>query len=304
MPIQGLFDAKNGGAFAINIRDISGDDSELRSSLKAFGWVEEFPAIEDENGVVLVGHRRLKIAREENIDPVVKKLTLGSGDAADAQRLKLALTSNIGGKPMTKMDRQHIAEHLYGEREWTMENIAKALNVAIGTVHKDLASFSPSEKPSRPKGGRPKGRGGSNKQRQQHRNSEITPAKEEAVAKAVLDEGKTLQQAVSDAGIGSVQIAKMAVAKELGRREVQAAYAQRISKPPANDVINDEEVIAALRRWKTDKTRQQLIDKAKKLCYALFGESATIMFDYLLHAAIKDAEAAGRVSTIKLGANR
>jgi hypothetical protein len=96
----------------------------------------------------------------------------------------------------------------------------------------------------------------------------------------------------------------MAVAKELGRREVQAAYAQRISKPPANDVINDEEVIAALRRWKTDKTRQQLIDKAKKLCYALFGESATIMFDYLLHAAIKDAEAAGRVSTIKLGANR
>jgi hypothetical protein len=148
------------GAFAVNIRDIGGDDSELRSSLKEFGWVPKFPALADENDVVLVGHRRLKIATEEKIEPVIEKLTLGKGDAADAERLKLALVSNIGSKPMTKEDRKRIAEHLYGSHEWTMENIAEALNVAIGTVHKDLAGFSPSEKPSRPKGGRPKGSGG------------------------------------------------------------------------------------------------------------------------------------------------
>jgi hypothetical protein len=35
---QSLFDPKT-GAFAGNIRDIGGDDSELRESLKEFGWV-------------------------------------------------------------------------------------------------------------------------------------------------------------------------------------------------------------------------------------------------------------------------
>ena len=67
-----LFDPKT-GAFAVNIRDISGNDSELRESLKKFGWVEELPALVDENGVVLVGHRRLKIAKEEKIEPRPQK---------------------------------------------------------------------------------------------------------------------------------------------------------------------------------------------------------------------------------------
>ena len=61
---QSLFDPKT-GAFAVNIRDIGGDDSELRESLKKLGWVKEFPALVDENGVVLVGHHRLKVAEEE-----------------------------------------------------------------------------------------------------------------------------------------------------------------------------------------------------------------------------------------------
>jgi hypothetical protein len=52
-----------------------------------------------------------------------------------------------------------------------------------------------------------------------HRNPSITPAKEEAVARAVLDEGKSLEKAAEEFGVGSVQIAKIAVAKEQGRRE-------------------------------------------------------------------------------------
>jgi hypothetical protein len=156
VPRQSLFDPET-GAFAVNIRDIGGDDSELRESLKEFGCVKEFPALVDENGVVLVGHRRMKIAEEERIEPVIKKLNLGSGDTGDAERLKLAIVSNIGAKPMTKGDRQRIAKHLYGEREWTMERIAEALNVAQSTITEDLRGLSAVDKPSRPKGGRPKG---------------------------------------------------------------------------------------------------------------------------------------------------
>jgi len=160
---QSLFDPKT-GAFAGNIRDIGGDDSELRESLKEFGWVNEFPALVDENGVVHVGHRRMKIAKEENIEPAIKNLNLGKGDAADAKRLRLAIISNIGSKPMTREDRKRIAEHLYGERAWTMERIAEALNVAQSTITEDLRDLSTVDKSNHaktktnPKGaGRPKG---------------------------------------------------------------------------------------------------------------------------------------------------
>jgi hypothetical protein len=160
---QDLFNPKT-GAFTANIRNIGGDDSELRESLQKFGWVKELPALVDENGVVLVGHRRMKIAEEEKIEPVIKKLILGKGDAADAERVKLAIASNIGSKPMTKEDRKHIAEHLYGGREWTMERIAEALNVSKATISGDLRDCSTGEQSKRPKtasnpkgSGRPKG---------------------------------------------------------------------------------------------------------------------------------------------------
>jgi hypothetical protein len=79
----------------------------------------------------------LKIAKEEKIEPVIKKLTIGNGEASDAERLKLAIASNIGFKPITKQDRKRIAEHLYGERAWTMERIAEALNVSQRAVSED-----------------------------------------------------------------------------------------------------------------------------------------------------------------------
>lgn len=46
-----------------------------------------------------------------------------------------------------------------------------------------------------------------------HRNKAITPAIEAAMAKAVLDEGKTLQDVAEEFGVGSVQVVKIAVAK-------------------------------------------------------------------------------------------
>jgi len=132
------------GEFRENIRVASQDDSELRESLKRFGWYKQFPAIADENGVILVGHRRMKIAKELGIEPVIQAFTFGKGDAADAERLKIALASNIGGAPMTKEDRKHMAEYLYGSREWTMERIAEALNTTHKTISKDLSEFVPS----------------------------------------------------------------------------------------------------------------------------------------------------------------
>ena len=79
------------GIFSDNTRDLSRDNlDELRASMKALGWLKEFPAFQDERGVVLVGHRRIKVARELGIDPIVVTLQFGQGDAADARRLALA----------------------------------------------------------------------------------------------------------------------------------------------------------------------------------------------------------------------
>ena len=62
---------------------------ELRESMRAFGWIEELPALRDERGVVLVGNRRLAIATELDIDPVVRPIRIGQGDEADARRFAI-----------------------------------------------------------------------------------------------------------------------------------------------------------------------------------------------------------------------
>jgi ParB-like chromosome segregation protein Spo0J len=152
-------------AFAKNIRSITGlDDTELYESLKHHGWHPEFPAVADENGVVLVGHRRMRLAKQLGLEPVIRTITFGNGDAADAERVRLAIVSNVGSQPFSRDDRKRIAEHLYGTKEWTMEAIAKALDVSHQTIGCDLADLStvdkskPAKTATNPKGaGRPKG---------------------------------------------------------------------------------------------------------------------------------------------------
>jgi hypothetical protein len=123
-----------------NIRSIDGlDDTELRTSLKTASWNKQLPAIKDEYGVVLVGHRRLKIAAEENIVPVIKIVTFGDGPDADAERMRLAVVSNVGAAPLTKEDRKSLAERLYDSgRGLTMEAIAGIVGVSTMTVSNDL----------------------------------------------------------------------------------------------------------------------------------------------------------------------
>lgn len=154
----------DGGEFAENIRNITGDDDALRESMKVRGWLKELPAFKDENGVVIVGHRRLRIAKELGIKPVVQELTFGKGDTGDAKRLQLAIASNTGGKGLTQGDRKRIAKYLYVQQSWKMQEIADALNVSQKTISLDLDGVYTSginserqSKRGRVNEGRPKG---------------------------------------------------------------------------------------------------------------------------------------------------
>jgi predicted transcriptional regulator len=147
------------GVFSDNIREELKDSKdaaweELRESLKTFGWVPEFPALLDERGIVLVGNRRMALAKEMGIEPVTQTIHLGKGDAADARRLKIAIVSNIASKRLSPTDRKRIAMHLYSEQNWSMQRIAEALNVAVNTISLDLKEFPivGNSKRGRPKG--------------------------------------------------------------------------------------------------------------------------------------------------------
>jgi hypothetical protein len=137
-----------------NIRSIEGlDDTELRTLLQTTRWNKHLPAIKDEFGNVIVGHRRLKIAAEEGIEPVIKIVTFGTGPEADAERLRLAVVSNSGAAPLTKEDRKALAVRLYaGGGGLTMASIAGIIGVGEETIRRDLIDIPPSEGMSRPQG--------------------------------------------------------------------------------------------------------------------------------------------------------
>jgi ParB-like chromosome segregation protein Spo0J len=137
------FNPMTGGIFAENVRIGKGhkssppEDDVLRESMRQNGWLPGHPAVADERGVVITGHRRLKIARELNIDPDIKEVRFGSGDAADIARLRAAWWSNEGVKSYTPGDRQAMAVYLR-ERGWPQASIAEALHVAQATISRDL----------------------------------------------------------------------------------------------------------------------------------------------------------------------
>jgi ParB-like chromosome segregation protein Spo0J len=163
------------GRWSANVRRNTGKDSmdELRESMREFGWVEEFPAIEDERGVVLVGHRRLAVAAELGIEPVVRRVRLGDGDEADAKRFRIAVVSNLAAKPFTPEERKDLAEYLYGEREWSQARIAEALNVTQRTISSDLRELEVTS--NSPRRGRPR----------KSPNRKVIPEMEAEIAQAV-----------------------------------------------------------------------------------------------------------------------
>jgi ParB-like chromosome segregation protein Spo0J len=133
------FDPMKGG-WAKNTRKFTDTDlAELQWSMEQFGWLPGHPAVMDERGVVLVGHRRLAVAEKLGIEPHVIQLRLGSGDDGDVQRWRIAIGSNLGNKPLTPTDRKALAAALYETGEWSQDDIAKALHVHQTTVARDLS---------------------------------------------------------------------------------------------------------------------------------------------------------------------
>lgn len=152
------------GPFATNTRTLSRDPNlpELRESMRIGGWLDGHPAIKDERGVVIVGHRRLQIAEELGIVPKIETKFFGMGDDADRVRSLYALLSNLGNKPLTPEDRKHWVKHLYEDEAWSMERIGEALHVSTMTVSRDLGDLTDvkkTERRGRPRKEQPDGGG-------------------------------------------------------------------------------------------------------------------------------------------------
>jgi len=205
------------GQFSENIRRSTGSLDELRESMREFGWLEQFPAIKDERGVVLVGHRRLAVAVELGIEPVLSTVRCGEGDDGDARRFRLAIASNIGSKPFTPDERKRIAEYLYGVRDWTMARIGQALSVSEKTISKDLAEFLPKVR-TRPKPGRPKKPSEPSKKR--------PPALVAEVKELVVTDSPIPRQTLADKyGVSEGTIQRV-TEREVGRHEEQERTAK------------------------------------------------------------------------------
>lgn len=197
------------GNFSENIRSFtSGDLDELRESMRDFGWLDHHPAVMDERGVVLVGHRRLAVAKELGITPSVVTVRLGDGDEADAKRFRIAIASNLGHKPFTPKDRAKIAKYLY-EADWSQERIAEALNVSQSTIRDDLHELVGTT--NSPRRGRPR---------------KLSPELEEQVIAEHFEQGKSIKEIADKVMPGTKSNTpspiRDVIKKEEGRREERA----------------------------------------------------------------------------------
>jgi hypothetical protein len=145
-----------GGVFARNIRAPQGKDdtTDLEQSMQAFGWLDELPAIADERGVVLSGHRRLEVAKKLGIEPRIQRRSYGDGDPGTVRRAILAYAANAGVKPLTAADRKFIAKRLYEDEGLTQADIAERLHVSQRTISADLEGISNTA--NSPRRGRPR----------------------------------------------------------------------------------------------------------------------------------------------------
>lgn len=118
------------------------DTQELRESLIAFGFIPQLPILIDEHGITLNGRTRERLCRElqaefperDDLTPVRQVLELGDGPEGNAQRLKIALAANTGGRNLSTRTKQEVARYLYDDRNWTYQQIGEAFNVSKMTA--------------------------------------------------------------------------------------------------------------------------------------------------------------------------
>jgi hypothetical protein len=149
----GLFDPEGGRLATMKRERTAKSTTELRESLAVNGWLPELPAIVDEHGVTIVGNSRLELAMELDIEPVIKTVHFGDGEAADARRFTLWAASNVGGAQLSAADRKAVAQDLY-RQGWVMEKIADLIKVSTMTVSRDLKGLTKLN-PHPERGGRP-----------------------------------------------------------------------------------------------------------------------------------------------------
>lgn len=208
------------GAFADNIREELGDLSELRDSMKAWGWIDrsQFRALGDSRTrVVLIGHRRIKVATELGIDwqKHIDWIDIGDGDAADAERFKLAIASNIGAKKLSPNDRKRIAAHLYSDHEWSQAKIAEALLVSQRQISSDLNDLEVTSKSKRGKPRKEKSKNDPVTAAEERRT--VTPEQEEEIGR-LLDEGLSRGKVAEQLGLGE-KVVQLSQQRHLGRME-------------------------------------------------------------------------------------
>jgi DNA-binding NarL/FixJ family response regulator len=258
-----------------NIRDIKGlNDDELRASLKAAGWNEHLPAIKDEDGNVIVGNRRMAIAEQEGIEPIIKVVIFGNGAEAQAARIRLANVSNIGAAPLKAQDRKRQAENLY-KGGLTQQAIASMLGVSQRTISADLETLEVTSKVNdrqdrlgRKNTGRPKGR------------PQKAVEREDKVA-ALKDEGLTVKEIARAVGLG-----ERAVNQALEHVEIKRSVTPEITREELNltqqkraDIYirkTETQLRASFQKAVNDEVRHRLdeiilpdwkkkIDEAKKI---------------------------------------
>jgi ParB-like chromosome segregation protein Spo0J len=94
--------------------------AELLDSLKYFGWLPEFPALVDTSTeFVIDGRKRLAIAEELGIEPVIKIV-----ETPEGLRLLQKRTAHNIQAPLTKKDKARIASHL-GLDHFSVQAIAE-----------------------------------------------------------------------------------------------------------------------------------------------------------------------------------
>jgi transcriptional regulator with XRE-family HTH domain len=135
------------------LRPTATPDDGLRESLRQHGWRPAYPAVRDENKLILAGNRRYRLALELNIKPVFDDRTYGEGEDADNERILDAMLSNEGSEKLTTEDKKRYAIALKTKENWTQERIAKVLRVSQKTASLYLAGIytgginSPDDKP-------------------------------------------------------------------------------------------------------------------------------------------------------------
>jgi transposase len=208
---------KSFGDFKDGTREDLGDLTELTASMRAFGWIDAVGrAIRDEHEVVLVGHRRLEVAKRLGItqttegNPLTVMVDFGPGNDADAARVAVALAADLGRASLKAPDRRKICQRLHAD-SWSMDNIAQALGVSQSTVQTDIAAGELSTLSSAGQSECPK------KPPRRKRSDGPTPEQVRRVIELHVDGDMGCNRAATEVGLGHGTVWKIGK-KELERR--------------------------------------------------------------------------------------